>query len=157
MSFDARIHETVPWAWIRASNEARPNAPPGHSQPGQEEAEGGDCAMRPTRIFFLMLVLASTTLNGLALAALYGGEASPGLIVEAALFFNLVTLPVAVFAAYRMGGMAGEIYREQTAEAVARAGHTASRHSAARQEAATASFDTDAAGQPERLPGSDTN
>jgi hypothetical protein len=74
------------------------------------------------------------------------------------LFVNLVTLPVAVCAAYRMGGLTGEIYREEMAEAVTRAGHTASRHSAAaRQEAATGTVDTDAARKPEHLPGSDTN
>ena len=98
--------------------------------------------MLPTRVFFILLVLVNTVINGLALAADVGAWVSDRPVIAAALAFNLLVLPVAVFAAYRMGGMTEEIYRERAEQEVARAGTAASRQAeAARKTSAQGRLD----------------
>jgi hypothetical protein len=78
--------------------------------------------MQPTRIFYLALIVLNVALNGFALAAVAGGgDALKEPVVAGALAFNVMVLPVAVFAEYRMVGMTEEVYREQVAEETARA------------------------------------
>ncbi len=66
--------------------------------------------MRTTRAVYLLLAMMNGGVNGWALYKLDGGGAAVDGVVPAALVFNLIFLPVAVFAAYRMGGMAEEEY-----------------------------------------------
>jgi len=91
--------------------------------------------MLPTRIFFLLLVLLNLALNGFALSQVHGGFVVHDAIVTVALVFNLLMLPLAVFAAYRMGGITEEIFREKAAREIAAAGEVARRQSEAARDA----------------------
>lgn len=94
--------------------------------------------MLATRVFFVLLILLNAGVNGFALAHYHGGYVAHETMVTVALVFNLLMLPLAVFAAYRMGGMTEEIYREKAEQEVARAGEVARQQSAAAREAAPA-------------------
>lgn len=69
--------------------------------------------MLTTRFMYIILFLINVVINGLALLHLAEVYASVDQIVPAALLFNLLFWPVAMFAAYRMGGMTEEIYRRK--------------------------------------------
>ncbi|MGI9408808.1 MAG: hypothetical protein ACR2OV_01955, partial [Hyphomicrobiaceae bacterium] len=67
--------------------------------------------MRTTRVMFLVAVVCNLSINGLALLHSTNTYVTWSDLVPVALVFNLVVWPVAIFAAYRMGGMTEEMYR----------------------------------------------
>lgn len=67
--------------------------------------------MRVTRLVYLLIAAANLALNVLALLDHFGHFRLASGIVPAALFFNLLVLPVGIYAAYRLGEIAEEYFR----------------------------------------------
>ena len=74
--------------------------------------------MLPTRIVYLVVSIFNLAMNGLALLHTTNIYSTSGDIVPVALLFNIIFWPVALFGAYRMGGMTQEIYRSKLTSAV---------------------------------------
>jgi hypothetical protein len=67
--------------------------------------------MRVTRLVYLLIATANVALNVLALLDHFGNYRISSGIVPAALFFNLLIVPVGIYAAYRLGEIAEEHFR----------------------------------------------
>ena len=74
--------------------------------------------MLTTRAVFLVAVVCNLSINGLALLHSTNTFVTWNDLVPIVLVFNLVVWPVAIFAAYRMGGMTEEMYRSAERDAV---------------------------------------
>lgn len=80
--------------------------------------------MRVTRLVYLLIAAANVALNVLALLEHFGHYRLASGIVPAALIFNLLIVPVGIYAAYRLGEIAEEHFRRDEtvrAEAARRA------------------------------------
>jgi hypothetical protein len=73
--------------------------------------------MLPSRLIYLAAGAANAALNGLALLQLGGQVSVSASLAPAALLFNIVAWPVAIFVAYRVGELAEGEFRRSAASA----------------------------------------
>ena len=71
--------------------------------------------MRVTRIVYWSIIVINLAVNVVSLLAVQNVLSGFSSIVPGVLLFNIIVLPIAIFGAYRIGGMAEEEYRKYAA------------------------------------------